>query len=79
MQILNKTGINLVFNEIEGCIDSLKYEDKEYVGAKLPIFEIAFRNESGDLEVLDAFSFSLINKGNAFSGCFPHFLNLFSS
>lgn len=57
MKILNKNGMSLVFNEEEGFISSLKYEDKEYIGAKLPVFEIAFRTLSGDLQTDNTYSF----------------------
>lgn len=61
MQNLKKDSINLIFAESKGYISSLKYEDKEYIGVKLPIFEIAFRNIDGELEITDTKSFECIS------------------
>lgn len=60
MRILKNANTELVFDDIRGCIVSLKYENKEYIGKEMPIFELAFRNENGDLEITDTFSFSYV-------------------
>ena len=62
MKILKKNNIELILEEKEGYIGSLKYDNKEYIGAKLPIFEIAFRNTDGDLEITDTKSFECVEQ-----------------
>lgn len=59
MKTLCNGNINLEFEE-KGFIKSLKYEDKEYVGGILPIFEIAFRTKDGKQSVVGAFDMELI-------------------
>jgi len=60
MQILKNTNTELIYDEIKGCMTSLKYENKEYIGAEIPVFELAFRDENGNLKTSDTYDFSCI-------------------
>ena len=48
MLTLKNEKINLIIDEASAAIASLTFEGKEYVGAKIPLFTIAHRNEAGD-------------------------------
>ena len=40
-------NIELSINQQKGYIESLKYKGKEYIGANVPMFVIALRDEQG--------------------------------
>ena len=55
MNILKNGKIRLAFDK-KGFIKSLKYGDKEYISAAMPVFNIAFRDKSGTQTTVDAFA-----------------------
>lgn len=52
-------NIELSINQQKGYIESLKYKGKEYIGAKVPMFVIALRNEQGAQSRISTFDMSL--------------------
>lgn len=50
----NYKSVELNFDELNGVLASLKYGAKEYVGAKIPIFEVAFRGKDTKQTVVNA-------------------------
>ena len=47
MITLTKNAITLVYDDENGYVKSLKYEDKEYIGAVTPLFTLALLSENG--------------------------------
>ena len=52
-------NIEISYNQQEGFISELKYKGKQYIGAKVPLFIIALRNENGIQDRIDTFDTSL--------------------
>ncbi len=57
--ILKNENIYLSFNELDGYISSLTYKEKEYVGAKVPLFLISVRDENGKQTKISTFDMKL--------------------
>lgn len=57
---LSKNGITLIFDDENGYIRSLKYENKEYVKASAPIFTFAMRSKNGKQLRSSIFDYTLI-------------------
>lgn len=51
---LHNNKIRLIYST-DGYIKSLKYEDKEYIGARLPVFAIAIRDKDGNQTRINTF------------------------
>ena len=47
MIILNSDNVNLIFDAEGGSLKSLKYREKEYIGATVPLFLVALRDSDG--------------------------------
>lgn len=62
---LHNSKIKLVYDK-DGYIQSLKYEDKEYIGARLPVFAMALRDKDGGQTRVNAFDMK--NNACALSG-----------
>lgn len=54
-----KENTEIFINLNEGFVESLKYEGKEYIGAKVPLFLVALRNECGSEERINTFDMRL--------------------
>jgi len=59
MMTLNYQNTQLVMDTKKGCIASLLYHGKEYVGGQVPVFELAFRDEKGVQSRINTYDMSL--------------------
>lgn len=64
MFYFNNENIKLCVNLTEGNVESLQYEGKEYIGAKVPLFLIALRNENGSQERISTYDMKLISRSD---------------
>lgn len=61
MITLKNNDTTLIFDEENGVISSLIYQNKEYVGVVTPIFTIGMRSQNGTLSKLSIFDYDLVN------------------
>ena len=61
MVFLNSKNMDLIIDVDKGFVKSLKYHEKEYIGATVPLFMIALRDQDGRQTRVSTFDMALKN------------------